>query len=340
MWTETTRLVAPISLLLSVLACSTAGAHDAAPDREPLSLDQMADALGIDPEAPVKVQELGDGFYVLFGLGGNVLVSSGEDGVLIIDDQFPMIMPRLRAAMKERGDTRIDFVVNTHWHFDHADGNQILGAEGTWLVSQANSRRMLLEDQLINLGPMTFRQEAYPPHALPDITFDTTMQFHFNGERIDLLHVGPAHTTGDAAVYFHGHDTVHMGDVFNLAGYPFVDAGNGGTLDGMLAFSESVLETIGPKTIVVPGHGPVADRAALVDYVAMLRHVHAHLTAMIAAGGTLEEALEAGITARWDEEKGDPASFIERSWTSLTHRYLGPGSAARPGTASSQQPKH
>lgn len=308
-------------LLLAAAVCGPVSAHDAEPDREAVTLDAVFGKLGVDPDKPVTVQEIDPGFYVLFGVGGNVLVSSGADGVLIIDDQFPHMIPRLKAAMLERGDHKVDFAVNTHWHFDHAGGNEVLGADGTWLVSQANSRQKLLDDQRINLGPLTVLQTAYPPQALPDITFDDTMQFHFNGERIELWNFGPAHTTGDATVYFSGHDTVHMGDVFNLAGYPFVDAGNGGTLDGVLKTCEAVLNRISGKTVVIPGHGPVSDRAGLEAYTAMLRHVHAELTRMILAGSSLEEIQAAGITRQWDEVKGDPSSFLERSYTSLTHRH-------------------
>lgn len=296
-------------------------AHNAEPDHAPVSLETLFETVGIDLDTPVTLQQLDEGFYVLFGIGGNILVSSGADGVLIIDDQFPLMMPRLRAAMLEQGDQRVDFAVNTHWHFDHADGNRVLGAEGTWLVSQTNSRQKLQSDQRINLGAMTYLQEAFPPEALPDITFDDSMQFHFNGERIDLWHFGPAHTTGDAVVYFSGHNTVHMGDVFNLAGYPFVDAGNGGTLDGMLAFCEAVLSRIADDATVIPGHGPISDRKGLEDYTAMLRHVHTQIARMIETGSSLEEIQAAGITQQWDETKGDPSSFLERSFTSMTHRH-------------------
>lgn len=316
-------LTATLLILATASTIAPAWAHDAEPDREGVTLDEVFVKLGVDPDKPVQVQEIDKGFYVLFGVGGNVLVSSGADGVLIIDDQFPHMIPRLKAAMQERGDGEVDFAINTHWHFDHAGGNEVLGAEGTWLVSQANSREKLLADQRINLGPMTVLQMAYPQKALPDITFDETMQFHFNGERIELWNFGPAHTTGDATVYFSGHDTVHMGDVFNLAGYPFVDAGNGGTLDGLLQTCEAVLQRIGETAIVIPGHGPVSDRAGLADYTAMLRHVHDELVRMIQAGNSLEEIHAAGITRQWDETKGDPTHFLERSYTSLTHRHLG-----------------
>lgn len=314
-----------LSFLLALLLFPTSAvlAHGpAAPD--PVSLEEGLAAFGWNfDEAEVKTEKLEEGFYVLYGLGGNVAVSSGEDGVLIVDDQFPEMVPGLLKAMRKQGDKRVDFVINTHWHFDHADGNKMLGAEkNTWLVSQANSRRMMRKDNVVNLVGVAIEQPAYPALALPDITFDETMQFHLNGERIDLLHSGPAHTTGDAAVIFRGRNAVHMGDVFNNAGYPFIDADNGGSLDGVIEFCKSVLREIREDTVVIPGHGPLASRRELHDYVRMLETVRGDLVAMIRAGKSREDILAAGITATWDERWGDPARFIDRSHASLTRRYL------------------
>ena len=250
-------------------------------------------------------------------------ISSGADGVLIVDDQVPDFWPKLTRAMADQGDTGVDFVVNTHWHFDHADGNDTLGQrDDTWIVSHANSREMMQRDNVINLVGAALAQPAYADHALPDITFDTTMQFHLNGDRIDLLHTGPAHTTGDAAVVFHGSNIVHLGDVYNNAGYPFIDAGNGGSLDGVITLCEAVLEMINEDTTVVPGHGPIASQAELVDYVSMLKEVRAGMLALIREGKTLEQILAAGLTAAWDEKRGNPTQFVNRSYVSLTTRYV------------------
>ncbi|MFB3079283.1 MAG: MBL fold metallo-hydrolase, partial [Lysobacterales bacterium] len=247
-----------IGLGLALLCCPLAQAHDIPSAPEPMQLDALLSAVGWSYDTGVETQSLAEGFYVLFGVGGNVLVSSGADGVLMVDDQFPKMVPKLKQAMRKMGDRNVDFVINTHWHFDHADGNQVLGKKDVWLVSQINSRRMMQRDNVINTVSLAYRQEPYPAHALPDITFDQRMQFHLNGERIDLLHFGPAHTTGDTAVIFRGQNAVHMGDVFNNAGYPFIDADNGGSLDGLIAFCEAVLAEIDEDTTVVPGHGAVA----------------------------------------------------------------------------------
>ena len=144
------------------------------------------------------------------------------------------------------------------------------------------------------------------------------MQFHFNGEQIDLLHFGPAHTTGDAAVMFRGRNAVHMGDVFNNAGYPFIDADNGGDLDGIIRFCEAVLDEIREDTVVIPGHGPIANYSELQEYVLMLRTIRERLAALIASGATLDQVIAAKPTAEWDGVKGDPIRLLDRAFASLT----------------------
>ncbi len=270
--------------------------------------------------AEIKTQKLGNGLYVLFGIGGNIGVSIGENGTLIVDDQFPEMMPKIEAAIAKIGGTNVDFAINTHWHFDHADGNLAFGPAGTWLVSQTHSREMMTAPHSINLSPVRYRQEAYPSNALPVITFDDRMSFHFNGQQIDLIHAGPAHTTGDAAIIFREANVVHMGDVFNNAGYPFIDADNGGEIDGMIEFCETVLAELKPGATVIPGHGPVTDDDALRRYIEMLKTVRERVSKMIDEGMSVEEAIAAKPTADFDEVFGDVANslgFVDRVYTSL-----------------------
>jgi glyoxylase-like metal-dependent hydrolase (beta-lactamase superfamily II) len=282
-----------------------------------MTLDEMLAAFGWDfDSAVIEAQKIDDGFYVLFGVGGNIGVSIGEQGVLIVDDQFPQMMPKIKAKIAELGGGDIDFAVNTHWHFDHAEGNLTLGPEGTWVVSQSNSRDMMAESHIINLVAMQYEQQAYPEDAKAVITYDDRMQFHFNGEQIDLVHYGPAHTTGDTAVIFRGVNAVHFGDVFN-AGYPFIDADNGGDIEGMIAFCSAVLDEIDSNTHVIPGHGPVSDYDGLVHYIHMLTTVRGRLAGMIAEGLSLEEIAAAKPTAEFDAQFGDPSGFIDRAYTSL-----------------------
>jgi glyoxylase-like metal-dependent hydrolase (beta-lactamase superfamily II) len=267
---------------------------------------------------PITMQKLADDFHVLFGVGGNILVSIGANGVLIVDDQFPQMVPKYKATIGSLGGGAINFAINTHWHFDHADGNQVLGPEGTWLVAQENSRQMMTKNNVINVVAQTLEQPAYAETALPVLTYDDTMRFHFNGERIDLVHFGPAHTTGDTAVIFRGHKTVHLGDVYHSAAYPFIDADNGGSLNGIIEFCSKVLAEIDSTYMVVPGHGPVTDAAALEDYVAMLTTIRDRMSALIASGATLEQVEAAQPTSEWDERKGMPGNFLNRAYLSLT----------------------
>ncbi len=300
------------AMLLGLLAAA-AWSHPT-----PVERQQMFEAFGWDPEtAEITVEEIAPGRYVLFGVGGNILASIGEQGVLLVDNQIPEVRDRIDAALAELGAEGVDFIVNTHWHFDHADGNLSYGPDGVWLVSHAASREMMTDDHVINLVGLAYEQKAYPPEALPVITFDDRMQLHFNGERIDLIHTGPAHTTGDAAVLFRGRNIVHMGDVFVSAGWPFIDHDSGGDLDGLIAFVHAILDEIDNDTIVVPGHGPVTDRAAMVSYVEDLERARNRIARLIAEGADFDEIAAAAPTADLDEHRGDSGMFLDRAYHSL-----------------------
>ncbi len=267
----------------------------------------------------IRTEKVAENLYVLFGLGGNIAVSIGAQGVLIVDTQFPELVPKYRAAIESLGGGDIDFAIDTHWHYDHADGNQRLGPEGVRLVAQQNSRDMMTRDKVINTVTRPPNpQPAYAQDALPVVTFDGHMRMYFNGQTIDLMHFGPAHTTGDAAVIFREHNAVHLGDVFNNAGYPFIDADNGGDLNGTIAFCQGVLDELEPGAVVIPGHGPVADFAKLERYVEMLIDVRDKIASLVGSGATLEQVVAARPTAEWDAEFGDPARMIDRSYAALT----------------------
>lgn len=267
----------------------------------------------------IRAERVADNLYVLFGFGGNIAVSFGEQGVLIVDTQMPELVPKIKAAISAIGGGNIDFAINTHWHYDHADGNMGFGLEGVWFVAHSESGRRMAIDNVID--PMTrpaFPQPAYPLAARPIATFDTRMQFHFNGERIDLIHFAPAHTAGDAAVFFRAHNAVHMGDLFMPQGYPFVDVANGGDIDGLIAFCRGVLAELDERAIVIPGHGPVSTYADLARFTEMLQSVRDRVAALIAGGATLEQIIAAKPTAAWDERYGQPNNFIDRVYASLT----------------------
>ena len=272
-------------------------------------------------ERRIETVAISEGLYVLFGIGetaGNIAASIGDDGVLIVDDQSPAMVPFYKDTINSLGGNDIDFVINTHWHFDHADGNKVLGPDGAYIIAQANSRKMLLQDNKINLVSVIIDQPTYPPAALPVLTFEDRMSIHFNGQQIDLMHFGEAHTTGDAAIIFRGDNAVHLGDVFNSSGYPFIDADSGGSLPGLITFCEDVLEEIDQGTVVIPGHGDIGGYEDLVEYIQMLSIIRGRIAALIADGATLEQVMVANPTAEWDEAKGSPDNFLNRSYSSMT----------------------
>ena len=317
MRTNLKRAIAALSVL--VAAYGHAQEADAA---EPLNLDQLLKQFNWNFEAAgVVTQKVGDGLHVLFGIGGNIAASIGEDGVLIVDNMFPEMIPKVEAAIADLGGGGIDFAVNTHWHFDHAEGNLALGPAGTWIVAHQNSATMMARTNILNLVVTRYRQEAYPPEARPAIAFDDRMRLYFNGEEVDIVHAGPAHTAGDAAVIFRSHNAVHFGDVFNNTGYPFIDADSGGGIDGMIAFCQTILDEMGADPVIIPGHGEVTDGATLQRYIDMLQTVRGRVAEQIAEGKSLDEVVASRPTADFDETygpEGQSLGFVNRVYTSLT----------------------
>ena len=215
----------------------------------------VTDLFGWDMKnPPITIERISDHLHVLFGNGGNILVSIGENGVLLVDDQMPEAKNVILRAIRKLGGRSVDYVINTHWHFDHAEGNNVFGPSGAQIIAQENSRYMMLNPQPINLSFIVYPQQPYPLEAVPEITYKNSMNLHLNGDRIELYHFGHAHTTGDSAVYLRNSNVLHMGDVFNMTGPPFIDADNGGSIDGIIQFCEEVLKVVNDETIVVPGH--------------------------------------------------------------------------------------
>jgi cyclase len=294
--------------------------HDNHIASQPMSFETLLKTYHWDfKSADIRVHKINEQLHVLFGVGGNIAVSIGEDGVLIVDDQFPQMVPKIKTSVNSLGGKNINFVLNTHWHFDHAEGNISLGPEGAWLVSQSNSRKMMQLDRLIDFGNGSYKQEAYPSSAWPDITFDESVQFHLNDERIEVKHFGPAHTAGDAVVIFRKANVIHMGDVFGSSSYPIIDTENGGSLDGIINFCSAALKVINNETIVIPGHGAITNYKALADYVVMLSTIRDRMLKLIKNGATLDQIYSANITKDWDQVRRNPDGFINRAYISLIH---------------------
>ncbi len=243
----------------------------------------------------IRTQSLGGGLYMLQGSGGNIGLAVGDDAVFVVDDQFAPLTPKILAAIAALTPRPVRFVVNTHWHFDHTGGNENLGQAGALLVAHENVRRRMSTGQFIEA---LNRQE--PPAAagaLPVVTFTESLTFHINGDSVVVRHVPPAHTDGDAIVFFTRANVIHMGDLFVSAGLPFVDRSSGGSLHGVIGAAETALAMADGQTRIIPGHGPLADRARLQAYRDMLVTLRDRMRAEIAAGKTVEQILAARITA-------------------------------------------
>jgi len=246
-------------------------------------------------QVELKSQKVADGIYMLSGAGGNVGVSAGDDGVVLIDDEYAPLTDKLVAALSAISDRPVRFVLNTHWHDDHTGGNENLGKKGTLIVAHDNVRKQMSVDHF--LAVFNAEVKAAPEAALPVVTFNDAVTFHLNGQEIHAFHVAAAHTDGDSVVHFVKSNVVHTGDVYFNGLYPFIDTAVGGNVDGMIAAAEKVLALADGETRIIPGHGPVSGKTELAAYVEMLSGVRDAVAALVAAGKTREEAVAAKPTA-------------------------------------------
>ena len=286
---------------------------------ESRTLEELLAGWGSDPaNAVLRVETLKPGLHTLSAAGGTAVVSIGDQGVLMVDDQFPQVLPKLKEAIHDLGGGDIDFVINTHWHFDHADNNPQLGADGAWIVAHANSRQKMTGTTTILFDGYSYDQPPYPLAGLPVLTFDDRMQVHFNGQKIELMHFGPAHTTGDAIVWFRRDNVVHVGDLYS-SGYPFIDAANGGTLAGLIVVMRRIADAIDEDTIIVSGHSAIADQSDLFAYISMLEDTHKKMGTLIDAGNSLADILDDVDGGGFDLSRGDPTLFLTMSYLSYAN---------------------
>ncbi|HUQ50846.1 MAG TPA: MBL fold metallo-hydrolase [Gammaproteobacteria bacterium] len=276
-------------------------------------------------EATVTSEQLQPGLHVLYGSGGgqvsgNVLVLIGDQGSLVVDTGYPVHVPLYRQEIAKLGGGAVTHVINTHFHDDHSEGNKIFGPAAL-IVAHSNVRHMLMQDNKINVVRTILDQPAFPPAALPVVTFDDRIELYFGSERLELVHVSPAHTAGDVAVILRGKNVMHTGDVFLPAAYPFSDVDNGGDFEGEIEFCRELLKRIDRDTTIVPGHGRTATYADLEAYIAMLETVRGRLFELIASGATLPQVVAAQPTKEFDAKYGNPTTyFLDRSYKSLGGR--------------------
>ncbi|NJC06099.1 glyoxylase-like metal-dependent hydrolase (beta-lactamase superfamily II) [Sphingomonas kaistensis] len=269
----------------------------------------------------IKVERVTPGVAVLFGAGGNIGLSYGEDGNVIIDDQYAPLAPRIAAAVKAVDPDPVRFVINTHWHGDHTGGNEAFGKAGAVIVAHDNVRRRMSADVFSKQMNETIK--ASPKAALPVVTFSRGVNFHLNGDMLQVTHVDNAHTDGDALVYWTRANVLHMGDTFFFkATYPFIDRESGGSIDGMIAAAKTGLGIVKPGGKVIPGHGPIATREDLQAYHAMLVDVRAKVAAGIRAGRTKAQVIASRPTAPYDGKVSTtgfikPDRFVETMYDEL-----------------------
>lgn len=250
----------------------------------------------------VTSQKVADGVYMLTGAGGNIGVSVGADTVFLVDDQYAPLTPKIKAAVAALSDKPVRFVLNTHWHGDHTGGNKDLGEAGTLIVAHENVRKRMSSEQFIEV--MGTKVPASVPVALPVVTFTDAVTFHLNGEEIHAFHVAPAHTDGDSVIHFRKANVIHAGDLFFNGTYPFIDLSSGGSVDGMVAGADRMLAMADEKTRIIPGHGPLGNKADLKAYRDMLATVRDRVAAQVKAGKTLKQVTASAPTAEFDAKWG------------------------------------
>lgn len=255
--------------------------------------------------AEVKGQPVAGSVHMLTGFGGNIGISAGEDGVLMIDDQFAQLEEKIRKAIAEISEDTPSYLVNTHWHGDHVGGNAAFG-EDALIVAHGNVRKRMAEGN--------DRTPPAPDVALPGLTYEKSVMLHFNGERIEVMHLPTGHTDGDSIVIFHDSKVVHMGDLFFSGMFPFIDPASGGSLKGYRANVQVVLDNTPEDWKIIPGHGPLSSHEDLQAFADMLAETSAVVAKRIEKGMDREAVLAAGLDKAW----------ADWSWGFIpTERWLG-----------------
>ena len=233
-------------------------------------------------ETPVTAEKLSDSVYVLFGQGGNIAASVGEDGIYIIDDQFAKLSNDIKKTISDLKPGSAEFVINTHHHGDHTGGNENFAKAGAHVIAHDNVHKRLEEKHGANSD------------YLPRISFGHDLKLHFNNEHAHVVHYAYAHTDGDSVIFFNNDNIVHMGDIyFNFGSLPFVDVDSGGSVDGILAAVNDVIKQIDERTIVIPGHGPVSDRSGLETYAKLVKKAKDLMLKAMQNNASLEQVLKA-----------------------------------------------
>jgi cyclase len=269
----------------------------------------------------IKVTKVSGNVYMLEGSGGNIAASVGDDGIVIVDDQFAPLADKIRAALKGLTTQPLRFVINTHYHFDHTGGN--LPFNDATIVAHDNVRKRLATANVLGNGgsAMKMDQPANPKEALPVVTFSHDVTLHVNGEDIRALHAPSGHTDGDSIVFFPKSNVVHFGDDFVRYGFPFIDINGGGSSKGMIAALETAMTQLPKDVKVIPGHGALATLDDVSTYVTMLKETRGVVEKGVEAGKTLQQLQQEKVLDAWQKYSGQFVStdlFIETLYNELT----------------------
>jgi cyclase len=252
-------------------------------------------------KTPVEDHDLGHGVHMLESFGGNIGVLAGENAVLLVDAEWPQLFDKVTAAVRRISPQPIRYLVNTHWHWDHVGGDSSFAKAGAVLISSEQTRRYIVAEQK-NSNPAG-TPYARDPWAIPVITTTNGMTFHLAGQTVKIIRVPPAHTDGDLAVHFIEADVIQTGDTFFHGFYPDIDQPHGGTIEGMIAWYDTLYAMCGPNTKIIPGHGPVATREDVREYQRMLREVRNRVAKAVKAGLTEEQLIAShpldDLDAKW-----------------------------------------
>ena len=262
----------------------------------------------------IKTTNVAGPVYMLEGSGGNIGVLIGNDGVILIDDQFAPLSEKIKKAIAAISDKPIRFIINTHFHGDHSDGNKVFGGEGSIIVAHENVRKRLSADHFFT----SFKQEqkAMSYEGLPKITFAESLNFNMNGETVQVIHIKKAHTDGDAAIYFKESNVLHTGDVFVRYGLPFIDDDGGGTIDGMINGADQMLKMINDETKIIPGHGQIGSKKDLQEYKNLLQTIRKRIADGIKAGKTVDQIISSDPTKEF-KTGFDKVFFVQSVYKSL-----------------------
>jgi cyclase len=253
----------------------------------------------------IKVEKVAGNVYMLQGAGGNIGASVGDDGIVVVDDQYAPMADKIKAALKGITDKPVRFIINTHYHEDHTGGNAIFQQTAP-IIAQDNVRKRLEEGGTAgNYGAVKFEAKPQPKEALPIITFDHDVTVHLNGEDIRALHFPHGHTDGDSVIFFPKSNVVHMGDDFVTYGFPFVDLSGGGSVEGMIAAIDEIIPKLPPDVKVIPGHGPVSNLDDVRRFVAMLKDTRAAVQNGIKQGKTMDQLKAENVLGPWQKWSGD-----------------------------------